>query len=64
MPPAEPGTRARSAASDIERIAAKPLAIASPWPRWELVMLSSTRRTLHAPTGDASCPIDTCVGPR
>jgi len=40
-------------------MAAKPFAIASPWPRCELVMLSSMRSWLHAPTGEASCPIET-----
>ena len=45
---ARPGGRARDAgraarSSVIRRIAAKPLAIASPWPRWELVTLSSGR---------------------
>ena len=59
-----PGTRAWSCSSLIWRMAEKPLAMASPWPRWELVMRSVGQSTDEAPTAVPSWPIETCVGPR
>ena len=50
--------------SDIWRIAEKPFAMASPWPRCEEVIRSVTRRMELAPTAVPSWPIETCVGPR
>ena len=46
------------------RMAAKPLATASPCPRWELVMRSPGQSTDEAPTAVPSWPMETCVGPR
>ena len=42
---------------------ARPFARQWPWPRWVDVITSVVPSGQHAPTADASCPIDRCTKP-
>ena len=45
------------------RAASRPFARQWPWPRWVDVITSVGPSGQHAPTADASCPIDRCTKP-